>query len=71
MVDDAQTSYPHIDARGKNVDLAFDNKITIARVCHYVMLHCAKSTFLGNPNKKNNMVSKLVLKNLLNAVTKP
>jgi hypothetical protein len=62
MADDAQTSYPYIDASGKTIDLAFDDEITIACVCHYVMLHCAKSTFLGNPNKKNNMVSKLVLK---------
>jgi hypothetical protein len=50
MADGAQTSYPYVDASSKTIDLAFNNEITIARVCHYVMLHCAKLTFLGNPN---------------------
>ncbi len=38
--------------KGNTVDLAFDDEHCTAKVCHYVMLHCAKSTFVGNPNKK-------------------
>jgi hypothetical protein len=71
MVDVVQTSYSYIDASGKTVDLAFKDENIIAPGCLYLMLHCAKSMFLGYPNKKNNMVSKLVLKNLLNVVTRP
>jgi hypothetical protein len=52
MADNDQNSYLYIDASGKTDDLAFKDKITIKRVCHYIMLHCAKSTFVGNPNNK-------------------
>ncbi len=51
MADNAQPSHPYVDASGKNIDLAFNDHI-IARVCHYIMLHCTKSLFLGNPPKK-------------------
>ena len=52
VVDDIQTSYLYVDASGNTVDLAFDDKNTIAQVCHYVMLHCVESTYFGNPNNK-------------------
>jgi hypothetical protein len=50
VADNVQTSYPYVDARGNTVDLAFDDETLIAQVCHYVMLHCAETTFVGNPN---------------------
>jgi hypothetical protein len=49
---DIQMSYPYVNAKGNTDDLAFDDEHWIAKVCHYVMLHCAKSIFVGNPNKK-------------------
>jgi hypothetical protein len=70
MADDVQTSYPYIDASGKTVDLAYEDEITIARICHYVMLHCTKLTFLGNPNNKKQYGLKAGLK-ILNVVTRP
>ena len=33
-------------------DLAISDEQHIAQVCHYAMLHCAESTFVGNPNNK-------------------
>jgi hypothetical protein len=62
MADDVQTSYPYIDASGKTIDLAFEDEITFARICHYVMLHCAESSFLGNPNNKKQYGLKAGLK---------
>ncbi len=52
VANDIQMSYPYVNAKGNTIDLAFDDEHCIAKVCHYVMLHCAKSTFVGNPNKK-------------------
>jgi hypothetical protein len=49
---DVNTSFPYTDARGRQVDLAITDENHIAHVCHYVMLHCAESTFIGNPNNK-------------------
>ena len=46
------TSYLYVDASGNTVDLAITDEQHIAHVCHYVMLHCVESTFLGNPNNK-------------------
>ncbi len=50
VVEDTRTSYPYVDATGKMVDLALTDENTIAQVCHQVMLHCADSICLGNPN---------------------
>ena len=52
MAEDVITSYPYVDANGNTVDLAITDEQHIAHVCHYVMLHCAESTFIGNPNNK-------------------
>ena len=65
VADDVHTLYPYVNTKGQMVDLAIKDEHSIAQVCHYVMLHCAESTFICNPNKKNNTVSKLVSKNLL------
>ena len=52
VAEDTRTSYPYIDASGNTVDLAILDKNTIVQVCRYVMLHCADSICLGNPNNK-------------------
>jgi hypothetical protein len=65
VADDMQMSYPYVNAKGNMVDLAFDDEHCIVKVCHYVMLHCAKSTFISNPSKKNNMESTPDTRNLL------
>ena len=52
VAEDVITSYPYVDANGNTVDLAITDEQHIAHVCHYVMLHCAESTFVGNPNNK-------------------
>jgi hypothetical protein len=52
VAEDVITSYPYVDANGNTVDLAITDEQHIAHVCHYVMLHCAESTFIGNPNNK-------------------
>jgi hypothetical protein len=62
VADDVTTSYPYVDARGNTVDLAITDEDHIAHVCHYVMLHCAESTFVGNPNNKKQYGLKAGLK---------
>jgi hypothetical protein len=52
VAEDTCMSYPYINASGNKVDLAFADEHTIAQVCHYVMLHCAKSISIGNSNKQ-------------------
>ncbi len=64
MADDVRTAYPHVDASSNTVDLAFTDENTIARVCHYVMLNCAESTFVGNPNNKKQYGLKAGLKKI-------
>ena len=41
-----------MNARGQEVDLAIQDKVMIAHICHYVMLHTAESQFVVNPNNK-------------------
>jgi hypothetical protein len=65
VANNIQMSYPYVNAKGNTVDLAFDDEHCIAKVCHYVMFHCAESTFFGIPNKKNNMESMPDSRNLL------
>ncbi len=55
-------SFPYIDTSGNTVDLAITNEVQITHVCHYVMLHCAESTFIGNPNNKKQYGLKAGLK---------
>ncbi len=52
VAEDTKTSYPYIDASGNLVDLAFIYENTIVQVCHYIMLYCADSVCIGNPNNK-------------------
>jgi hypothetical protein len=52
VAEDVTTLYPFINVSGNTVDLAITDEQHIAHVCHYVMLHCAESTFVGNPNNK-------------------
>ena len=52
VAEDVNTSFPYTDASGRQVDLAISDENHIAHVCHYVMLHCAESSFIGNPNNK-------------------
>jgi hypothetical protein len=70
MAEDTQTSFPYVNANGDTVDLAIQDEHTIAKVCHYVMVHCAESTFIGNPKKKN-MDSKRAFANLLKGEVRP
>jgi hypothetical protein len=65
VANDIKMSYPYVNTKGNMVDLAFDDEHCIAKVCLYVMLHCAKSMFVGNLNKNNNMESTLDSRNLL------
>jgi hypothetical protein len=62
VANDVTNSYPYVDARGNTVDLAITDEDHIAHVCHYVMLHCAESTFVGNPNNKKQYGLKAGLK---------
>jgi hypothetical protein len=62
VANDVQTSFPYVDASGRTVDLAMDDEQRIATVCHYLMLHCAESTFVGNPNNKKQYGLKAGLK---------
>jgi hypothetical protein len=62
--DDVQTAYPYVDASGNTVDLAFTDEDAISCVCHYVMLHCAESTFVSNPNNKKQYGLKVDLKKI-------
>jgi hypothetical protein len=62
VANDIQTSFPYVDASWHTVDLAMDDEQCIATVCHYVMLHCAESTFVGNPNNKKQYGLKAGLK---------
>jgi hypothetical protein len=62
VADDVDTSFPYIDAHGRKVDLAITDKHHIAQVCHYVMLHCAETTFVGDPNNKKQYGLKAGLK---------
>ena len=52
VADDIHHSFPYLDASGTTVDLAITDEDHIAHVCHYVLLHCAESTFIGHPPTK-------------------
>ena len=52
VAEDTQTSYPYLNAGGQEVDLAIQDEVMMAHICHYVMLHTAESQFVGNPNNK-------------------
>ena len=46
-------SYPYTNANGNRVDLAIEDEVLMAHVCHYVMSHTAGKLFLNaNPDKK-------------------
>ncbi len=62
VADNVHTAYPYVDASGNTSDLSFTDENTIACVCHYVMLHCAESIFVGNPNNKRQYGLKAGLK---------
>jgi hypothetical protein len=65
VAEDVHTLYLYVNAEGQMVDLAIEDKHSIAQVCHYVMLHCAESTFIGNLNKKKQYSLKAGLKKIL------
>jgi hypothetical protein len=52
VAEDTYMDYPYCSAAVKTVDLAIKDENMIAQVCHYVMLHTAKSIFVGNPKNK-------------------
>jgi hypothetical protein len=64
VADDVHTSFPYIDASGATVDLALTNESHITHGCHFVMLHCAESTFIGNPNNTRQYGLKTGLKKI-------
>jgi hypothetical protein len=64
VADDDHIAYPYVDASSNTVDLPFRDENTIAHVCHYLMLHCAESTFVGNPNNKKKYSLKAGLKKI-------
>jgi hypothetical protein len=57
-------SYPYVNAKGQMVDLAIKDEHSVTQVCHYVLLHCAESTLIGNPNKKKQYGLKAGLKKI-------
>ena len=52
VAEDIRTSYPYVNAKGQEVDLAIQDEVMMAHICHYVMLQTAESQFVGNPNNK-------------------
>ncbi len=45
-------SYPYINAAGHTVDLAIQDEVMMAHVCHYVMMHTADKLYAAPPSTK-------------------
>jgi hypothetical protein len=68
MADDAQTSYPYADASSKTIDLALQRDYNCTRMPLRNATLCQIDVSWQSQYK--NMISKLVLKKLLNKETK-
>ena len=45
-------SYPYINAAGHTVDLAIQDEVMMAHVCHYIMMHTADKLYAAPPSTK-------------------
>ena len=62
VAEDTRTSYPYVNAKGQEVDLAIQDEVMMAHICQYVMLHAAESQLVGNPNNKKQYGLKMGLR---------
>jgi hypothetical protein len=54
-------SYPYTNAAGHTVDLAIQDEVMMAHVCHYIMMHTADKLYAAPPSTKKRYGSKVGL----------